>query len=754
MPSATALKEALASDPPERNRHDIIRSMLAYAPQTASTKPAAATLDRLAPPFGRSCDGTLTARREAWMYTMLPLEPLVWADAGRRRGHALRLQAMLAGLAAGRAREFHLLWLAWDEPAAVPTDAHPRVREWLDPVFSEFLSGFGLFAAGVKLHTTPPGGLLGRVCGRRAAHLGADREHVQQIFTCAGGQPLSDTGISRMESWWNGGAGRGDELDVDSDDKIVICDAFPEGIAFSAATGFDNFEADPQRGGWLADAAASEGCVAVSARGVMKPAQYSSDVYELGQASKPLLRDCSVVFAHRASPDPAPHLYALEQLWGVTCRQLCDDKRLEALAETLPLGRPRVAAAAAAPSQLITASGIGAYNDIGERSGVWIGTAVPSYTPVWLDPAAASQRFSPPIMGVFGEPGSGKTTLLQLIAEQAALSGLPVVYINPNAADSLTGFADSVNGDTVKLSELTQTPGTLDPFRYAAPDHAAALAICHIETALPTLTDKERVALTVGIRQAATDGARCVGEAITHQDVPSHLAALIRLLAKSDELFGLGVSQQPQDPWSFTTPGRLTLVEFDRCVALPVAGRDLATLDAAERSASAALRLVAGAALEQIIAAGDGLGPRDGPGGVLIVDEAFHVLSGGGARSILDRIRRTGPNHAILPIMATQTPAALIDEPPAPGLWMGRGLALAMTDPLQTDAALSLCRMEPTDDRSSFLRDAGPLFDRRSHMQDRGALGLYRDLDGGVSALLVGPLPEHIRRQYCTDPSR
>ena len=41
-------------------------------------------------------------------------------------------------------------------------------------------------------------------------------------------------------------------------------------------------------------------------------------------------------------------------------------------------------------------------------------------------------------------------------------------------------------------------------------------------------------------------------------------------------------------------------------------------------------------------------------------------------------------------------------------MWMGRGLALAMTDPAQADAALSLCRMEPTDDRSSFLRDAGP----------------------------------------------
>ena len=71
--------------------------MLAYAPQAASTKPAAETLDRLAPPFGRSCDGTLTARREAWLYTMLPLEPLVWADAGWRRAHAVRLQAMLAG---------------------------------------------------------------------------------------------------------------------------------------------------------------------------------------------------------------------------------------------------------------------------------------------------------------------------------------------------------------------------------------------------------------------------------------------------------------------------------------------------------------------------------------------------------------------------------------------------------------------------------------------------------------------------------
>ena len=90
------------------------------------------------------------------------------------------------------------------------------------------------------------------------------------------------------------------------------------------------------------------------------------------------------------------------------------------------------------------------------------------------------------------------------------------------------------------------------------------MAISHIETALPTLTTKDRIALIVGIRQAAADGARCVGEALTRQDVPAPLAELVRLFAESNHLFGLGVSQQPQDPWSFTTPGRVTLIEFDR----------------------------------------------------------------------------------------------------------------------------------------------------------------------------------------------
>ena len=730
--------------------------MLTQAPPKNAATPAAQALDRHAPPFGRPSDGTLTASGEAWLYTMLPMEPLAWDGPARRGAHARRLDAMLTELAADHGREFHLLWLAWDEAAAAPAETHPRLREWLDPIFAQFSCGTGLFAAGVRLRQ-PRSRILGRVCGRRAAQRDADRELVQQIFARVGGLAPSDTQITRMESWWNNGAGRGGVLDDGHDDHTVGCDAFPEGLTFSAATDFEHFEPDFAAGGWLADAAAGDGCVAVSARGSLQPAPTPRAVADAAACgdyleTRPVARDCSVLLAHRASNAMEQRLSPLEQVWGVKCGQITGDERIQALAETLPLGRPRVRTFTA-PRETITASGIGAYNDVGDRSGLWVGTAMPERPTVWLDPAAASQQSAPPVMGVFGEPGSGKTTMLQLVADQAARCGLPVVYINPNAADSLTGFADSVNGDTVKLTTLTGTVGMLDPFRHAtAPGHAAALAISHIETAIPSLSDRDRVALTVAIRQAAADGASCVGEALTHEDVPAPIAETVRLLALSDPLFGLGVSHQPLDPWSFATAGRVTLVEFDLPVYLPAAWQYPAELTSTQRSAIAALRLVAGVALEQIIAAGGGLGPRDGPGGVLIVDEALTVLAGGGASSILERIDHVGPNHAILPIMATQNAASLIEHTPTPGLWLGRGLTLGYTNPAQADAALRLCRMEPTASRRSFLKQARPVFDRRSRTHDRGALGLLRDLNADTSALLVGPLPERTRRLYCAEP--
>ncbi|MCY3851800.1 MAG: hypothetical protein OXF75_13530 [Acidimicrobiaceae bacterium] len=71
--------------------------------------------------------------------------------------------------------------------------------------------------------------------------------------------------------------------------------------------------------------------------------------------------------------------------------------------------------------------------------------------------------------------------------------------------------------------------------------------------------------------------------------------------------------------------------------------------------------------------------------------------------------------------------------------------------PRETEAALSLLRLEPNDSRRQFLSDAGPVHDPANPAASSGAYGLLRDLDDRVSAVHVGPIPEEDRRRFSTN---
>ena len=518
----------------------------------------------------------------------------------------------------------------------------------------------------------------------------------------------------------------------------------PEGIQFSVPVDFTRFESSDGTP-WLAAASGHlDDCLAVSIRGTLT----ADPLVEHGYDDRTLVHRCSIVFAHRQLQDrPSSFMKDMAQACGVESLTLVGDQRVEALAETLPMGQPRLGASrsprSGMPVSVLARSGIGAFHAVGDKGGAWIGASVPDYSLVWLDPFAAAKKGASPIVNIVGDPGKGKTFLLKMIADEMASTDMPVVYVNPNAADSAEDFADRAGADFIKVSSLDQ--GALDPFRFAATsERAAELATEHILAFLPSIRGEEAEHLTTVLHLAANAGARCVGEALAHPEMRDSAREQVNLSAEAQPLFGLGISQEPLDPWRFADLGRFSVIEFDHPLPLPRSFDSLADLDSDERAAVSAMRLVANAALEQMCVVGKG---------VLLVDEAHAVLAAGGNSRIERRLQDAGPSHGVLPIMASQRAVSPSVDSVTPWQWNGgRMLVLGMADAGDVRKSLALCGLEYSEQNHDFLRLAGPTMNPDDPSGNRGAVGFYRDLDGRLSAVLIGPLPDDMRQRFANDP--
>ena len=752
----------------------------------------------------RHKDGTfITHDGDAWLYRVLPAEPLVFEDPPAREMVAERLRTMLidlgrtsrSSLVAGTSigteyREFHLLSLVWDEQKPPPESLPRPLRDWLTPAFSSFMSGDGLFAVGVKLRRSASIGkmslktlLRGVVADAKgeepdSAAWAADRSVVAGILGRAKGQPPTEEEAVRMEAWWNGGRTSTGLIIAEPNGRSLSCDAWPEGLEIAALVGYEQDQMNPSHGLWLADAFGhSEGCVAVSVKGELWPAKVVrtlmrkaqrkalaaiADQAETGDlareedeqtlqsaeslesvfmtTSEPLVRNASVLFARRSSVADESYIDDMETRWSLSVKVL-EHRQVEGLAEMLPCS-PRSLAQYQPFGQDATvgtfaASGIGCYSRIGDESGIWLGLAPPDNSPVWLDPTGASKQDKPPAMAVLGEPGAGKTFLLQLIATQAALMDKVVVFINPKPADSLDGFCASAGGETIIIKADGGDPGMLDPFRYARPAVAAEIARAHISCVFTEQSATDEVMLGAGLREAAKDGARCVGEALQHERVPPEFRELVLTYADASPLFALGISREPRGRLGLTSGSGLTLIEFDRPIPLPATAAATSTYDLETRSSIAAVRLLTRASLEQMFESG---------GGMLILDEAHVFLGSQEGRAIIQRLGREGRSQQILPVLATQRISDVLAEGVDMGSYMGRVLVMKMTDDVEARAAMELCQLQPTPERLSMLRQFGPV------RGERGSYAFYRDLKDRCSLLSIGPIPADIAELFSTNP--
>ena len=736
---------------------------------------------------------------QVWLYRTLPINPIQWEDPAVRVTLGQQLGTLLAEIGAtstvpvgglkqlANNREIHLLTVTWDTQAEPPAGTPDALADYQRQAL-QFAAPNKVLVLGVRLR---PSTLVNRnpslveqakkVAAKalmedipdRAAY-GDDRN--QMISMCArfGGRAPNSEELAQIESWFN--AGRGADTTIIERTTTVEIPAY-DTFEISAVMRFGNSIMRSPDSQWVLEAAAHRyGPTVVSVRAELEPAvstrsrarrsqrRIDASIKEeaaagdlerveyaqtfqlakeletfLVEVGEPVMTNCSILLARPVRPADETYVEFLRNQYGIEIKPL-EHRQIRALDETLPCSSRRVNPFLQDVSiAMIAHAGFAGFSNLGDRSGLYVGLAHPDETPVFLEPSAAARENKAPGMLVAGDPGSGKTFLCQTLALQAVLAGTTTIFINPKGFDSLASFAKIVNGQVVKMSALEDQPGAFDPFRYAPAPVAAEIATNFILSVLGNdggFTQAQQLELGSALKRAAQSGAQCVGDAFDLIDDRT-IVTQITQQVEGSSLFALGVALKPLP--KLGGAGGLTLVEFDRKLDLPDASKSASVYTRPERLALAAIRLVTRASLEILMSNG---------GGVLVVDEAWTFLGHSEGLAAMQQIGREGRSLNVLPIFATQRIADVISRDME--TYLSRVFCMKLSDARESDAALRLCGLEPTAQRIAWLRECGP---RRGQdgFPDRPAMALHRDINDRHSAVMIGPVPEHVRLAISTN---
>lgn len=689
-------------------------------------------------------------------------------------------------------REVHLVSVKWEQLAQIPPGTPPGLAAFFERALRFFVPHKAVFL-GVRLRPSAPSGttagwkqlnkvlhdLFEQALGEDLPDLGpyeSDYQAVKQLIGKFGAVPPNPDELRYLEAWYNGGHSPA-VLMVEDMKQLIVGER--DTISMVAVSRFHDVVKYAPDFQWIQEAEAHHrGPLVTSVRGRLEPGhearrrirkaqrrlrsaleeetatgdlekpelaeqlQMAGSVETLFMSGDlPLLTDTSIVFGHRVSGDEENYRDWLAVRRGIETEPLVF-RQVAALEETLPTSRKRVTPFLqdVSPSMLAY-SGITGFSALGDPRGVFVGLTHPNYTPCFLDPFGAPAGNLPPSMAVFGDPGSGKTFLCQLIAFQASLARIPVVFINPKGFDTLKPLADLVGGSQVQVSRLEQAGGYFDPFRFARdPLMAAEIATSHILSTLTGLDESAELELGYGLRVGAERGARCVKEALQAVRDPE-VRDLVLKQTMTSSLFALGVGLDPKPRLSVSDA--LQLIEFDRKLALPDPTKAHVAYTREERIATGAIRLVTRAAMEMLSAA---------HGGILILDEAWNFLGHPVGIAALQQLGREGRSLNVLPIFATQRVADLLDKDMEG--FLSRVFVLSLRDRREAEAALRLCGLDPSEDRLQWLLHAGPSpADPAQERPERWAMALHRDLQNRHAAVLIGPVPPEVRLAFTTNPA-
>lgn len=371
---------------------------------------------------------------------------------------------------------------------------------------------------------------------------------------------------------------------------------------------------------------------------------------------------------------------------------------------------------------------------IGSEHGIYLGiTAGAGGRPVKHDPTAASRQSRPSAVLLAGTLGSGKTVAAQTIAYAAERRGSSVVDFDPkpdHGFDRIPQLDGRV--DVLELSGAEQHRGALDPLAIGLDDLREELASSYYLDLLRDPPPSWEHQIQRAVRELVRRGERSSLAVIDQLRAVDHPAA--REVADALEVaadfglgrLGFGDNSRP-DPGTAAAP--VTTIRTPG-LTLPDPRATRESWTRAERISVATLSLVAALALRLV--SGDRTRHK-----VIVLDEAWFLLSSTQGRALINRLVRLGRAFNATVLLATQRLEDLGDLSDLIGTY----LLFGQESDAEAKQGLALIGLDPSD-RGLVARVRGY----------RRGLCLMRDLDGRVGETQIDVVFEELLQAFNTTP--
>jgi AAA-like domain len=356
-------------------------------------------------------------------------------------------------------------------------------------------------------------------------------------------------------------------------------------------------------------------------------------------------------------------------------------------------------------------------HEVGSPRGVYLGfSPVAGGRPVRYDPTGPSREDRTSAVLFAGALGSGKTIAAQLVAFACERRGSLVVDFDPRPDHGLDRIPELEGRvEPIELSGAPEHRGKLDPLRIGVPELREELACSYLLELLPEPPPAWENQVQRAVRDAVRAGGGRLLDVVKRlqaSDVPAAREAGDALEVVSD--FGLARLGFGTGPEPAAVAGRPVTTIRTPGLTLPDPSASRETYTRSERVSVATLSLVAALCLRLV--AGDRSRHK-----LVLLDEAWFLLSSTQGRSLLNRLVRLGRGYNATVLLATQRLGDLGDLSDLVGTYFVFG----QESDGEARRALELLGCDPDPGLVARLRELR-----------RGGC-LLRDLDGRVGEVQI-----------------
>ena len=751
--------------------------------------------------------------KDAWLYWEMPVDPLLWEDAGTRLDRQQLLEGLLSDLGdlessqkinvamLSNPREIHVVSLTWEEPGEHSASASGDLADFQDACL-DFLIPRKAVVVGVKLR--PDNAILNarykgmkgfveqakEVGSRALGESGFDREvfatdraKVERIFHRADARPPSPSTLAQLESWYN--LGRGPDCLIQVADDVLYMDDFDR-IEISAVQSFGDKMMSSPDSQWILDAATNpNGPRVVSVR-----AQLQTSAVARTRARRAQRRIRAQVEEEMATGD----IERVEDTMAYEQSQ--ETERMIAVNQEILLAECSIVMARRVASDTEESY----IDDLKQTYGIEMRPLILRQLEALDEMLPCSQkRVNPFPQDIFAAvlAYSGILGWSNLGDSEGLLMGLADPDYTPvwldvaaapaeNKPPAMGIFGDPGSGKTY-LCQMIATQATLEgrsvifinPKGFSTLSPFAELVggqvvkMSELEEDRSGYFDPFRfcepdmaaeVATNFILQVLGNTGVAGMGFTASQElklgsglkrGARAGARCVIEAMAYVDDIEVRNMVEEQLESSSLFALGvaRTSGAQLQGAKGLTLIEFDR-KLDfpPADKSSSEYTRSerLALAAVRLVTRASMEILVGSG-GGVMIVDEAWTFLSSSEGLASLQQIGREGRSLNLLPIFATQRVNDLIKDGVDMESYMSRVMVMKLSDPKEAAAAFRLCGLEPTEPRTRWLAGANPR-PPSDGRPARPAMGILRDLSGRHAPVFVGPVPPVAHTAFTTNP--